>query len=316
MQPGGRGGRNWPGSLGSMKTIDASLQELEALEQGRAFADLSSYRKVRVGGADARSWLHSLVTTDVDSLEPGRARRSLLLSPTGRIRADFSIACEDDGFLLLQAPDQPSHVGLLLSSYTLSSDVSLHDATNELALFAVPGRAARAVGRPGMSPSVLGSGIDLISPVGKPAWRVEDMFVKKNLIEARPPAVETWRIRRGIPRMGADFGPESLPAEAGLEEMIDRTKGCFLGQEAVAKVINLGHPPHVLKHVRANAELARGMPVSSDHHQVGEITSAAPAAGGGWVAIARVEWASQQAESPGAPLLAGVDTPLLPQNMD
>ena len=294
-----------------MKTIDASLQELEALEHGRAFADLSDYRKVRVTGADARSWLHSLVTTDVESLEPGRARRSLLLSPTGRIRADFSVACEESGeeqgFLLLQTPDQPAHVGLLLSSYTLSSDVLLRDATNEHALFAVPGRAARVVGRPGISPSVLGPGIDLVVPVGKPAWRVEDMFVKKNLMEARPPAVETWRIRRGIPRMGADFGAESLPAEAGLEEMIDRTKGCFLGQESVAKVITLGHPPHILKHVRADAELSKGMTVSSGDNPVGQITSAAPAAGGGWVAIARVDWETP----PGAQLVAGLDAALL-----
>ena len=291
-----------------MKTIDASQQELEALEHGSAFADLSSYRKVRVTGDDARSWLHSLVTSDVDSLEPGRAQRTLLLSPTGHIRADFSLACEDAGFLLLQAPDQPSHVGLLLSSYTLSSDVLLHDATNELALFAVPGKAARAMGRPGISPSVLGPGIDLVVPVGKPAWRVEDMFVKKNLLEARPAALELWRIRRGVPRMGADFGPESLPAEAGLEDMIDRNKGCFLGQESVAKVINLGHPPRILKHVRADTELTAGLPVWSDGHPVGHLTSAAPAASGGWVAIARVDWGAPE----DALLLAGLETPLLP----
>jgi folate-binding protein YgfZ len=299
-----------------MKTIDASLQEIDALEHGQAFADLSSYRKVRVTGTDARSWLHSLVTSDVESLEPGRAHRSLLLTPTGRIRADFSLACEDAGFLLLQAPDQPGHIGLLLSSYTLSSDVSLHDVTNELALFAVPGRAARAVGRRGMSPSVLGPGIDLVTPVGKPAWRVEDMFVKKNLIEARPAAVETWRIRRGVPRMGADFGPESLPAEAGLEEMIDRTKGCFLGQESVAKVINLGHPPHILRHLRASAELAAGMPVWSERHLVGQITSAAPAAGGGWVAITRVDWDVPEDAPLRALRSAGLDTPLLAANLD
>ena len=59
-------------------------------------------------------------------------------------------------------------------------------------------------------------------------------------------AYELWRIARGDPRMGVDFEAGSLPAESGLERLIDMTKGCFLGQESVAKIRNLGHPPTVL----------------------------------------------------------------------
>ena len=273
-----------------MKTI-APREELEALEQERAFVDLSSYRKVRLGGSDARAWLHDLVTTDVASLEPGHARRSLLLSAAGHIRADFSVACEDDGFLLLQPSDQPDHVGLLLSRYTLSSDVLLHDATNELALFGVPGHAATLVGRPGLAPSVLGSGVDLIARAGKAAWRIEDMFVKHDLVEVGEEAADVWRVRRGVARMGRDFNARSLPAEAGLEDAIDVTKGCFLGQESVARVRNLGHPPRRLLHLHADVEIEPGMPVFAGSVEVGRITSAASAADEGWVAIASVRWA-------------------------
>jgi folate-binding protein YgfZ len=291
--------------------IAAPPEELNALQSGRAFADLSSYRKVQVSGSDARAWLHSLVTTDVDSLAPGRSRRSLLLTPTGRIRADFSVACGEEGFLLLQAPGQPEHVGLLLAPYTLSSDVMLTDATNKLALFAVPGDSASAVGRPGLSPSVLGAGVDLVAPVGQQAWRVEDMFVKKNLIEVGPAAVEGWRILRGAPRMGADFDQSSLPSEAGLQDAIDFTKGCFLGQESVAKVAKLGHPPTVLRAVRAEVELKAGMQVLGRGAPVGEVTSATPvpstdqAADGatgqapetiGWAALVRVTWDAAEEE--------------------
>jgi folate-binding protein YgfZ len=290
-----------------MRTSSVTNEELAALEGGRAFADLSSHRKVRVTGSDARAWLHDLVTADVASLEAGRSRRSLLLTPTGRIRADFWIGCEADGFLLLQAADRPDHVGLLLSPYTLSSDVSLHDATNELALFAVPGHAAALVGRPGLSPSILGKGVDVVTPPGKAAWRVEDMFVKNDLLEASPAALEAWRIRRGVARMGPDFDQGSLPAEAALEGVIDFAKGCFLGQESVARVRNLGHPPTVLRHMGSDRELARGMPVLAGSTPVGEITSAATAAADGWVAITRVRW-----EAAGAKLTSGGGGALVP----
>jgi folate-binding protein YgfZ len=89
--------------------------------------------------------------------------------------------------------------------------------------------------------------------------------------------------------MGSDFGPDALPAEAGLEDTIDFTKGCFLGQESVAKVRNLGHPPRVLRLVRSRTPILPGAPVLADDQQVGEVTSAA-AAEGGTDAIVRVRW--------------------------
>ena len=294
--------------------VSAPPDELTALQRGRAFVDLSGYRKVQVSGADARSWLHSLVTTDVDSLLPGRSRRSLLLTPTGRIRADFQVACLDSGFILLQAAGQPDHIGLLLAPYTLSSQVQISDETNKLALFSVPGDSASLVGRPGLSPSVLGSGIDLIVQFGQQAWRVEDMFVKKNLTESGPAAVEQWRILRGTPRMGADFDQSSLPSEAGLQDAIDFTKGCFLGQESVAKVFNLGHAPTVLRPVRADSELKAGMQVFSRRGPVGEVTSATPVPGrmptpSVWAGIVRVTWEAAEAD-----LSVGPGTRLRPVN--
>ena len=71
-------------------------------------------------------------------------------------------------------------------------------------------------------------------------------------------AVEVWRIRAGRPRMGADFDRTAIPAEAGLEALIDTTKGCFLGQESVARVRNLGHPPRVLRHLQGDGQVDAG----------------------------------------------------------
>src|SRR4029450_6543458 len=89
--------------------------------------------------------------------------------------------------------------------------------------------------------------------------------------------------------MGAAFEARSLPAEAGLDDAIDYGKGCFLGQEAVAKVRNLGHPARVLRHVRVPGSATAGDPIFADGAAVGELTSATHE-DGSTVAIARVRW--------------------------
>jgi tRNA-modifying protein YgfZ len=295
-----------------MEPLAAPAQELAALEQERAFVDLSEHRKVRVRGGQARAWLHDLVTCDVASLPPWGSRRSLLLSPTGRIRADFCVALDDEGLVLLQGPDQPDAIGRLLAPYVLSSDVSLHDVTNELSLFAIPGSIAipadpaEIAGRPVLRPSVLGPGVDLLVAVSN-ASRAEDVLIRRGLQQAGTVALEVWRIRRGVPRMGADFWQDALPAEVGLEGAIDLTKGCFLGQEAVARVRNLGHPPRVLRHVRGAGPLAPDGVVMAEGHMAGVVTSAAESEASGGVvdAIVRVRWEFAEAAlvtEPGAPL--------------
>jgi folate-binding protein YgfZ len=272
-----------------MTALRFDAEELDALEQERAFVDLSSWRKVVVSSRDAVTWLNDLLTADVVSLAPGASRRSLLLTPTGRVRADVHVARREDDVVLLQSPDQSDHVALALHPYMLSSDVLLHDATQELSLIAVPGRASAVVRHPGQRPSVLGTGIDVVTPSGERSRRVSEALVNAGLIEARPPAVEAWRVGRGIAKMGADFDQDSLPAEAGLEDTIAFDKGCFLGQESVAKVRNLGHPPRVLRHVAVEGALEPGDEVRAGAARVGHVTSAATF-GARSVGIVRVTW--------------------------
>jgi folate-binding Fe-S cluster repair protein YgfZ len=86
-----------------------------------------------------------------------------------------------------------------------------------------------------------------------------------------------------------------VPAEAGLEGLIDAGKGCFLGQESVAKIRNLGHPARVVRSLRAHGDVRAGAEVVAGGAVVGTITSAAPAAGGGTACLARVRWAAAEA---------------------
>ena len=268
-----------------MPPLTAPDVELAALSEGRAAVDLSAYRIVRVRGNDARRWLHDLVTTDVASLRSGEARRSLLLDATGHIRADIHIIGDDDGFWLLQGPDQVDHVGSALATYVLSSAVELDDLTDRRSLIALPGVSEEP---DGSRPSVLGEGHDLLSTTLEPGAPAGRGFVSHDAVEVR-------RIRAGRPRMGADFDRTAIPAEAGLEALIDTTKGCFLGQESVARVRNLGHPPRVLRHLQGDGQVDAGAILTTTAgDEAGSVRSAAVREGGGTVLIASVRWAARE----------------------
>jgi folate-binding protein YgfZ len=264
--------------------------QLDALERGHAFAALLGWRVTWIRGADARGWLQDLVTVDVEGLADRRSRRSLLLTPTGRIRADFHVAAVDGSFLLLQPPEQSEGVGEILRPYVLSSDVQIEERSDRFALVAVLGEGAVVDGSDVvvLTPSVVGPGHDLVVPSDTATPFLERLRAS-GLVEAAPTDLEEWRIRQGTPRMGADFGTDALPAEAGLEDAIDFTKGCFLGQESVARVRNLGHPPRVFLHVGSHAPIAPGASVVSGDVVVGEVTSVGSPLHGG-DAIVRIRW--------------------------
>ena len=254
------------------------------------FADLSAWRKVEVTGADALGWLNDIISADVGALDPGASRQSLLLSPTGRIRAEFTVARLDAGSLLLiQDPGQSSPIDTLLGLYILSSDVELTDRTTELMLFAFPELTDALAETDGtwLRPSVLGPGLDLLTanPV---------MFATtEEITKLSSDELERRRILQGLPRLGVDALDEDLPQEAGLADAVSFDKGCYLGQEAVAKVRNLGHPRRVLLRIETEAAVAAGDSVFANDEPVGRITSAVPV-DDVTVALASVRWAARE----------------------
>ncbi|MGE5227369.1 MAG: YgfZ/GcvT domain-containing protein [Planctomycetaceae bacterium] len=267
-------------------TID---ERLRAWGEGRAFADLSSWRKLVVEGADALSWLQDLLSADVASLTPGIAGPSLVLSPTGRVRAVLWVARDGDAVWLLQTPGQPESVGRILDPYILSADVRLIERTDDVDFLAVPRVAAGLLEGASMSPSWLGDATDVLVPAGD----ARATLTGAGIAPLGEEAVEALRIVRGRPRMGVDVGPEHLAAEAGMDPAIAHDKGCFLGQESVAKVRNLGHPPSVLLHVRGDGPVRAREAVLDDDAEVGIVTSAA-VVGGGSVAFVRVRWEARE----------------------
>jgi folate-binding protein YgfZ len=272
--------------------MNAANDAVAALEQGRAGVDLSSWWKLGVEGADGEGWLNDLLSAELAGMAPGQARGSLLLTPTGRIRAAVTVTRYGDGYLLLQDPTQPAPIEKLLGPYVLSSDVALRDRTDDLGLFAFPspdsGRALSTFdGASDYSPSVLGPGADVITPAGSVSPR--EIAEPVTLDD-----VETWRVLRGVARFGVDLTTDSLPHEAATGDLIAYGKGCFLGQEAVARVRNLGHPPFVLLAADAAGSVAAGETILAEEREAGAVTSATSAASG-TALIARVRWALKDA---------------------
>jgi folate-binding protein YgfZ len=267
--------------------MTAEADPVTALEEGRAFVNLSSWWKVGVRGGDAGGWLNDLLTAELDGIGPGEMRSSLLLTPTGKIRAAVGVILRDDGYLLLQDPIQPTRIDAFLDPYVLSSDVHLSDRTEELELVAIPGGGSTSDAAHS-SPSVIGLEADLIGPRGSP-------LASESLIEAGLEDVEAWRVRRGVARFGIDLTSDSLPHEVELGDAIAYGKGCFLGQESVARVRNLGRPPFVLLAADAPGEVEQGDLVTADDGEAGIVTSAAPSASVGTAVIARIRWALKDA---------------------
>ncbi len=245
-------------------TID---EQISATRRGDAFVRPSA-RIVRVAGQDAGRWLDDLVTAGVEALTPGDSVRSLVLSPTGRIRADVEILRTDEAFLLLQTADQPEAVDEVLAPYVLSSAVELTTVDERPVLVAASdGWRARRAPPPGA-------------------------------IEVDADVFDRWRIELGVARFPVDLDADSLPAEAGLDgpPVTDTAKGCFLGQESVARVRNLGHPTRVVVALRSDGVVAVGDRVcTGEGVDVGVVTSATRAETPGCLLLARVRWDARDA---------------------
>ncbi len=248
-----------------------SERQIDALDRGQGYLDLEGWGLTRVVGGDAEGWLNDLITASTKDLTQGWALRSLLLSATGRIRADFHVlrTAAGEKILLLQGPGQPDPIADLLAPFVLSSEVELGPA----------------------DPTGL-----LVRPRPGPGWAANWEEPDDASVPVGADAFETWRIRRGIARFPVDLDADPVPAEAGLdvEPVIDRAKGCYLGQESVARIRNLGHPPRLVLAVRADRPLRPGLPVFGGGAEVGMVTSTEP--GGGPAAMIRIRWDARGTE--------------------
>jgi folate-binding protein YgfZ len=224
-----------------------------------------------VEGPDAASFLHGLVSNDVLALAPGDATHALLLDERGHVRADMRVARDaDDAFTLVVDPDQAGALAEALDRYHFSEALELI-GPEPFALLTVGGAGAvDAAGAELTVPGRVPGTVDLV--VGD----ADAALAALGLPEAPAEALEALRVEAGVPRVGVDTGAGTLVQEAGLEtRAVSFDKGCYLGQETVARAQYRGRVNRRLRGLRLEAPAQAGAAVRRDGRELGRVSSAA-----------------------------------------
>ncbi len=230
--------------------------EQRALAGRFGVVDRSNRGVLRITGPDRLSWLHSLTTAHVEQLAPGVTAEALILSPQGHVEHHLTLT--DDGSAVW-AHVEPGTIASLvdfLTSMRFMLRVEPEDVSAQYAVLTLHGPEAPAAavlagaGLPGIVTST-GFGTDLIVPAAELTSRVAELRSAGAAL-AGMWAHEALRIAAGRPRLGLDTDHRTIPHEVGwIETAVHLNKGCYRGQETVARVHNLGHPPRrmVLLHL-------------------------------------------------------------------
>ncbi|MEW6582291.1 MAG: glycine cleavage T C-terminal barrel domain-containing protein [Actinomycetota bacterium] len=240
---------------------------------------------VWVEGPDAAAFLQGVLTADVAGLAPGACAYALLLDGKGRIRFDMTCRRDaEDAFTLVADPAAgPGLVGAL-EHYHVSEDLDVlgPETSALLVLGGLPAPGDGALVDAVLPGRVPGTTLLVVSD---PDAAVAALGVP----EAGAAALEALRVEAGVPRVGVDTGPHTLVREAGVEDAaVSFTKGCYLGQETVARVAHRGHVNRRLCVLAADAPIPVGAAVRSAGAEVGRVTSASPSPRYGHAALATV----------------------------
>ena len=241
-------------------------KEQRALAEGKAWADLSHRAVISIAGEDRLMWLHSLTTQHLEKLAPGEWKEALILDPQGHVEQQLFLV--DDGattFIHLDTEKAPALLDYL-NKMKFMLRVDVRDVSNEYAILRAPGKTDSVGG-----PFALVPRSELAATT--------QAFNSANL-QVGMWALEAERIAAGRARIGLDSDYKSIPNELGLlNKAVHMNKGCYRGQETVAKVFNLGHPPRrlVLLHLDGSAVdiPSHGDPVVYEGKEIGFVGSVA-----------------------------------------
>jgi tRNA-modifying protein YgfZ len=247
--------------------------EQRAMATGWGLVDQSHRGVLRITGADRLSWLHSLTTQHLERLAPGAAAEALVLSPQGHVEHELTLT--DDGTAVWVHVEPGTAAALLefLTSMQFMLRVDPRDVSSDYAVVKLLGPETPADTQPAIARLDVGFGTDLIVPRAELAERVADLRAAGAAL-AGTWALEALRIAAARPRLGLDTDHRTIPHEVGwIETAVHLSKGCYRGQETVARVHNLGRPPRrlVLLHLDGSEDKlpVHGDPVLLDGDSVG-----------------------------------------------
>jgi folate-binding protein YgfZ len=285
--------------------------DYERLREAVGLVDRSARGKLRLTGGEAVDYLQGQVTNDVAGLATGSGCYAALLNHKGKMLTDMRLLRGED-FVWIDA--EPEGLPALLrnaSMFSIGRDVRHEDVTGDYAILSLIGPDARAPldapppveehsftqGEHGLYVST-DLGVDVICPAAEAAAVREALGVE----EVSEEAAECLRIESGRPRFSIDVGTETIPQEAGLNDRaVSFTKGCYVGQETVARLHYKGKPNRHLRGLRLAEPVERGADIRVGERVVGEIGSSAESPAFGPIALAVVR---REAE-PGAVVRVG-----------
>ncbi len=293
--------------------------EYRALREEAGLVDRSERGMLVLRGADGAEFLQGQLTNDVEALEPETGCYAALLDRKGHIQADVRVLRLGNGdFWLDTEPEATATLFRHLETYKIGREVEVVDESGEWAIHSLAGPASHEIAGSGPLPDehaqrsyerdgveVLAVatelGVDLITRTADGEAIRKGLF-ESGAVEVSEDAAEILRVESGRPRFGVEMSAATMPAEAGIEERaIDFEKGCYIGQEPVARLHYKGRPNRHLRGLRFSALPVVGEPLVFGDKQVGEIASAciSPALGPIGLAVVRRE------AQPGDRLLVG-----------
>jgi tRNA-modifying protein YgfZ len=230
--------------------------EQRALVSRWGVVDRSNHDVVRISGQDRLSWLHNLTTQHVEHLAPGASAEALVLSPQGHVEHHLTLTDDGSAVWIHVEPGTAPALIDFLTSMRFMLRVEPEEISADYAVLTLLG--------PDMPDDLsavglrldTGLGTDLIVPRAELAARVAGLRSAGAAL-AGLWAYEALRIAAGVPRFGVDTDHRTIPHEVGwIETAVHLSKGCYRGQETVARVHNLGHPPRrlVLLHLDGSAD--------------------------------------------------------------
>jgi tRNA-modifying protein YgfZ len=299
-------------------TTDAQYR---ALRDAAGFLLREGRGQVELKGPDAAEYLQGQVTNDVESLEPGEGCYAALLDPKGHMRADLrALRIAPEEIWLDTEPAGAEALWRHLNTYKIGRRVELRDAAEERAIVTVIGPSAlELAGDPPLASEHDHAEIDL-GPVTCRAARTDlgvDLVVASTGlaavlerladaggVEVGPEAAEIRRIESGRPRYGAEMTTATIPQEADINDRaVSFTKGCYIGQETVARLFYKGKPNRHLRGLRLDRAIEAGATLKLGEKEVGSVGSSCVSPVLGPIALALVRREAQ----PGDVLAVGDD---------
>jgi folate-binding protein YgfZ len=264
------------------------------------YADRSERAKLRFSGEQRAWFLHQIMTQSFDPLEAGESRASAMLTPHGRMVGYLEAVATEDAILVHFEPELRATFPDAIRRYVFATQVEIDDVTDDFGLVLVVGDEWRAEANKAVPEAPLQETTGLGEAAGYvwvPAARVSEVLAPLGGREASEEELESIRIRNGVSRWGRDMNEKTIPMEARIEDFaVHFEKGCYVGQEAMAKIHYRGRVNRLLRRLELNEPVPAGSDVTIDDTKVGTVTSSA-----GDRALALLKYTVE----PGAVVLAG-----------